>query len=134
MSQCSPPRLRITGQCGKIGSNGGTDILSQYQCSPQFKANPAVSTHDKRNCHRCCRCLYNHSQNSTDKHKQQNRNISHIGIALHKGQHFRICFQIRRIGLQHGKSHKEERETENKFTDRLTMTFLREEKRNTEGQ
>ena len=57
-----------------------------------------------------------------------------IGIALHKGQHFRICFQIRRIGLQHGKSHKEERETENKFTDRLTMTFLREEKRNTEGQ
>ena len=63
--------------------------------------------------------------------KMQYGYISHIGIVLHKSQHFRVLTQIGRVVLQIRKPHKQERETKNKFTDRLTITFLREEERNT---
>ena len=133
MRQRSPPGLRITGKRRKIGSYGCSYILTQNKCRSQFEANPAIRTHDKRNRHRCSRGLHNHGQYRSYKHKKQYGYIPHIGIILHKSQHFRILAQIGCIVLQIRKPHKQERETENKFTDGFAITFLREEKRNAKG-
>ena len=133
MRQCSPPGLRITGKCCKIGRYSRSYILTKNKGRPQFKADPTVRTHNKSNGHCCRRSLHNHSQDCSYKHKKQYGYISHIGIVLHKSQHFRVLTQIGRVVLQIRKPHKQERETKNKFTDRLTITFLREEERNTKS-
>ena len=74
-----------------------------------------------------------HCQDGTDEYEQQDGKEAHIRIVLYESQHIRILAQVGSIAFQIGKPHEQEGETENEFTDRLAVAFLREEERNAKG-
>ena len=117
MSHGRPSCLGVSRQCGKIGCNGGSNVLAQHQCRSQLKTDPAVGAHNQGDSHRRRRRLHNHRQYRANEDEQQDGKESHVRIILHKSQHVGILLQVGSIGLQHGKSHKEEGETKNKLTD-----------------
>ena len=134
VSHCRSSRLRITCQSRQISSNGRTDIFTQYQCRAQFETNPPICTHNQRNSHGSSGSLHNHCQYRTNQDKENHRSKTHIGVVLNERKHFRILSQVWRISLQERKPHEQERETEDKFTNRLAATLTREKQRYTNSQ
>ena len=127
MGQGGTARLRISRQRGEIGRDRRTDIFPQHEGDSQMVVDPTIRAHDECYRHRGGRGLDDHGQYGANKQEKNDREETHVRVILDEGQHFGIGLQIRSIGFQPLKPHKQERETEYKLADRLAGALSGEE-------
>ena len=103
----------------------GTDVLTHCQCCCLLETK-ALNVHsEEHQCdgHRGSRCLNNHSDDSANDDKEDD---GKEGVLRHVCQ--QVCHHIANVHggsslLQERKTHEEERKTENKLTNALSMVL-----------